>query len=687
MTSFEIIGNGISLDVANGSKLTTEFVATTFNDNSIFSGSYTYPLTFPFTAKNVDYFEHSHHLENRSARKSREVIIVLFGMSWKKAKLEYSVKGDGYEGVLTVDNGAIANWMRDTKIGEVFTSNTEGKLTYRSISLGSTVGAAIDNILFSNYLSNSYGYRWPVVVNPIATGEEVELPGELANINDFNNLTVIHDDRLYCPMIHLDWLIKEICSWLGYKAQGSYLDDEFIKSLLIYNTGMRTGADWKSIRKINIAQHLPDISVSDFIKAIRNDHRVMIYFDSMTGIVHFEKSSQVLNSNETEDLRSAIHSGSIEIEPMVENAYKMINPVDDGDELYQTVPYEKSVLLGYDLTDWKEVPMTFGKPYMQTSTFKTIPNVTTPYARQTANIYSDSYSDNEMVYNSGNVYNMNPFSCRLLSFKGVVVVRESPNYRIPFATSDKKGNLGAQYTYSLEQGGSGGLLNNFSMSFYRFYCLTEQVKFKCEVSISQFFNLNPLQKIMLMDRNKGNVEAVIDKITFEPRSVGHGITAKVSCYPNYILNAGSRDLQVLVGKAEIENQNGTIYVKLFAKTSSTDRGEGVQFKRYYAVWLEFYSDPSGLIPKDVNSLALTLKTAKTDWRNNSDIKNVSTEDIIANGVQYALGERLAEEWRNSGNSVITEQYWFMINAINDNVNVIGNYHWSNGSWGKYEDIY
>lgn len=687
MDSFEIIDNGVSLDVANGSKLVTEFIAATFNDTAILAGSHTYPLSFPFTAKNVNYFEHSHHLENRLARKSREVIIVLLGVSWKKAKLEYSIKGNSYEGILTVDNGTVANWMRDTKISEVFTSNNDGKLMYKSINLGNTPGDVFDNILFSNYLSNSYGYRWPLVVNPLATGTEIELPGELAYINDFSNLITVTDEKLYCPMLHLVWLIKELCAWLGFKAEGSYLNDEFIKSLLIYNTGMRTGADWKSIRKINIAQHLPEISVADFIKAIRNDHRVMIYFDSMTGIAHFEKADSVLYSTNREDLRDAIHYGSIEIEPMVENAFKLINPIDDSDELYQTVPYEKSVLLGYDLTNWKEVPMTFGKTFMQTSTFKTILNVTTPYARQIANIYSESYAENEMVYNSGNMYSMNPFSCRLLSYKGVISIRTTPSYRIPFATSETKGNQGIQYTYSLEQGSSGGILNNFSMDFYRFYCLTEQVKFKCEVSVAQFFNLNPLKKIMITDRTKANVEAVIDRITFEPRSVGNGILAKVSCYPNYILNSGALDLKVLVGKAEVENQDGTIYVKLRAKADLTERGANVQFKGYYSVWLEFFSDPSGLIPKEVNNLSLSLKTAKTAWGNRWDVKNVNTENIIANGILYSLGERLGEEWRKPGSTVITERYWFVINAIKDNVNVIGNYFWSNGTWLKYEDIY
>lgn len=693
MTPFEIIGNGISLDVAQSSKLTTEFVAATFNDSAVFAGSYSYPISFPLTAKNIAFFEHSHHLENRSARKSRAVTIVLFGMSWKNAKLTYSIKGNSYEGVLTVDNGAIADAMRDVKLGDVFTSNNDGKITFKSLPLGNTVAEVTDNMLLGNTPNNNKGYCWPVVVNTLIMGKEAEgidvsLANENTIINDFNSMRSVDPTKFYCPMLYLKWVAGELCKYLGYSMTGDFWEDDFIKSLIIYNNGLRTGEDWViNQRKINIAQHLPEMTVSELFKGLRNDFRVMIYFDSMTGIAHFKKSDLALGSNERVDLRKNIHYGTLEIQPLSDSAFKLLTKTDDNDELYSSVLYEKSLMLGYDLKTWKEIQLTFGKVFMQTSTYKSVPNVTTPYAMQTCNIYSKSYEENETVYNGGNAYNLNPFTPRLLSYKGVVKISET--VRIPFATSDKRGPLGMQYTSTLEQGGTGGILDSFSLSFYRYLCLSEKVDFKTEISIPQFFNINPLNKILISDINQASTEALLDKVVFEPRAVGNGITAKVTCYPNYMGLGDAQNLKIIVGSAEIENENGTIYAKLFVKVTNYEQNPNNPrlYKRYCDVWLEFFSDPYAGIPRLVENLEMYQKIVRTDYGNFNDVKSITEEPIRANGIRLDLGERIWAESYLVGSTLKTDKISYFIKNKEMQPTVIGHYEMVNPSngWSKYED--
>lgn len=162
----------------------------------------------------------------------------------------------------------------------------------------------------------------------------------------FSDGYAIKPDSLYGASFYLTWVIKEVCSFLGFRAVGSYLNDEFIKSLIIDNTGVREGSDILTNGTINPAQHLPTLSISDFFKAIRNDHKVMIYFDSQNQVAHFEKSNKILSTPNRMDITDAQTTiPRIKRQPI--GAYKLITKIDDADEMYKVNPYEGSVIIGY----------------------------------------------------------------------------------------------------------------------------------------------------------------------------------------------------------------------------------------------------------------------------------------------------------------------------------------------------
>lgn len=682
MNSFQIIGDSQSLDVVTGSKLVTEFVANTFNDASVFAGSYSYPISFPFTAKNIAFFGHAHHLENRQSRGSKEVTVVLFGLTWKQAKLDYSIKGNVYSGNLKIDSGSVATSMRDMKLVDIFTSQNNGMLTYKSIALGETQGEVVDNMLSYPAMSS---HCWPTVVNPFFTGVELLKTQDNYYINHFANMSAVENTRLFTPMLNWVWLIKEVCNWLGYTAQGSYLDDPFINSLIVYNTGARTGLDWKESKEIKIAQHLPDLTISELMKALRNDHRVIIYFDSLTKVVRFEKSGITLAGLDRVDLKKGIHQGSIEIDPISDTAYKLITKVDDTDQLYSTSPYEKSVLVGYNTSQWKELPLSIGTVFMQKNEHFTIANFATPYAYQIGNVYSEQYNteDNKQIYNGGNVISKNPFALRLLSYKGLQVVRESPRYRIPFASSNRLGPGTISYNQTLDHGGAGGLLYTYSLPWYRFICLSEKVSLKSEMSVTQFFNLNPLQKIEICGVNQASVEALVDKIVFEPKSVGNTLLAKITCYPNYIIPGGTGNLKVLVGSSTIENLDGTVYVKLFMKHIRS-ANEGNNRVDYQEMWLEFYSDPAGLMPKEVNDLAIVIVQKQVRGTQREHIATTPI-NITANGIKSNVGEY--KYWENlRGPIYATDFYSYNIDAQNGQIS-LGDYKWNGRDPWVPQEVY
>ncbi|MGA6117133.1 hypothetical protein [Sphingobacterium anhuiense] len=645
MASFAIItDSGVVLDVAPDSKLTVEFVATTFNEETILAGSYSYPVLFPFTPKNDQAFTNGRYLENRLGRKSFEVNVSLLDMSWKRGILMYDVTSKGYEAVVIVDNSVIADMMRDVTIAEIFTITDKGKfVSHKSFRIGAEGDFVNDKVALYNNSVGEYPFAMPTYINPMITGQlkvkedgTTDIAGSV--INDFSFSYRINAAGMYSAFFYLTWVIHEVCKYLGFTATGSYLKDDFIRSLIIDNTGVQSGDDISTNGLLNPAQHLPGISISDFFKALRNDHKVLIYFDSQTRTVHFEKATKILSEPNRLDISGAQVENSLSIKRQSVGAYKLKAKIDDSDDMYKTLPYEGSVIVGY--TDApKEVQMTIGKPFMTNFDLWEQNNVRLPYKQQVGNLYGNFYNKEEYAnaYNADNTYNKNPFAFRLLSYKGNVSLADT--IWIAQSTTDDKGSKGVIYENSLALGGAKGMINKFSLPWYSFFCISEQVELKAKFDVINFMKINPLQKLFITGENRTKIEAIMDRVTFEPNSRGNSIDAKIVCYPHYDLNAIASGFRVIVNEPENVLPTGILYVKLYMTNLYAP-----SFQQWWCdIVLEFYQDQACTIPAiAVNNIPVKLKQV---------VRNIYTQDVVE---ENDLGEVIANNWKYNAKQGV---YW------------------------------
>ncbi|MEN5054406.1 hypothetical protein [Sphingobacterium kitahiroshimense] len=646
MASFAIItDSGVVLDVAPDSKLTVEFLATTFNEETVLSGSFSYPVLFPFTPKNDQAFTNGRYLENRLGRKSFEVNVSLLDMSWKRGILKYDVSSKGYEGVVTVDNSVVADLMREVTIAEIFTITDKGKfVSHKSFRIGAEGDFVNDKIALYNNSVGVYPFAMPTYINPLITGElNVLEDGKTADlagsvINDFSFSYRINAAGMYSAFFYLTWVIQEVCNYLGFTATGSYLKDDFIRSLIIDNTGAQSGDDISTNGLLNPAQHLPGISISDFFKSLRNDHKVLIYFDSQTRTVHFEKSAKILSQPNRLDISGAQIENSLSIKGQSVGAYKLKAKIDDSDDMYKTLPYEGSVIVGYTDTP-KEVQMTIGKPFMANFDLWEQNDVRLPYKQQVGNLYGNFYNKEEYAnaYNADNTYNKNPFAFRLLSYKGNVSLADT--VWIAQATTDDKGSKGVIYENSLALGGAKGMINRFSLPWYSFFCISEQVELKAKFNVTNFMGINPLQKLFITGENRTKIEALMDRITFEPNNRGTSIDAKIVCYPHYDLNAVASGFRVIVNEPENVLPTGILYVKLYMNHI---QGDG--FQDWCDINLDFYQDQACTVPAiAVNNIPVNLK--QVVW------KFFSPGEVIE---ENDFGQVVANNWRYNAKQNV---YW------------------------------
>ncbi|WP_454880666.1 hypothetical protein [Sphingobacterium detergens] len=691
MASFAIITDeGVVLDVSQYGKLTVEFIATTFNEESVLKGSYAYPMLFPKTEKNDKVLSYGRFLENRLGRKAIDVNIALLGMSWKRARLEYDVSSQGYEGFLIVDISLVADQLRDKTIAEVFTTTFNSKfVSHKSIRIDGPGAGINDKIVAINGSIGVYPFCMPTYINPMATGELItksdgsgNIDFEESVINDFSDGYVIKGSRLYGAFFYLTWVIKEVCSFLGFRAEGSYLLDDFVRSLIIDNTAVRIGDDILANGTINPAQHLPGITIADFFKALRNDHRVMVYFDSQDKVAYFEKAGKILSTPDRMDISGVQIKDSLTIKRQPVGAYKLLAKIDDGDEMYKALPYEGSVIVGY--TDaFKTVDMAIGRPFMWSLDLWNIESVRLPRKTQTGNCYGVALSAMP-AYNSDNMYGKNSFAFRLLSYKGSVGFNET--VWIAEATSDDVGNLNRTFENSLALGGEKGMINRFSLSWYAYYCISEQVELAAKFDIRQFMNINPLQKLLIVDENRAKVEALMDKVTFEPSNNGERIDAKIVCYPHYDLNAIASGFRVVVNSPETIDPEGKLYGKVLLKNLPGDNA----YRTYANLILELYQDSQLSIPAiSVNNLNVHVVRQIRDFNSDSD-QPIREEgpygDFVVNQNVTILASNVDRYWWRYGGKKDAMMYYYVSDSspLQDKIEIIGHWQiWVDGSKHSY----
>ncbi len=685
-----ITDNGVVLDVAQDSKLTVKFVSSAFNEDTVIKGSYSYPVVFPFTEKNDAAFSYGRFLENRFGRKAIDVNLSFLGMSWKRGRVEYDVSSKGYDAFIVVDNSLVADFLRDVTVPQVFTETKNGKfVSHKSIRIDASGSSVKDRIRTINDSVGGYPFCMPTYINPMATGELQTLNDgsdgidfEKSVINDFSDGYAVKDLSLYGASFYLTWVIKEVCAFLGFKAVGSYLDDPFVKSIIIDNTGVRQGSDILASGAINPAQHLPTLSISDFFKALRNDHKVIFYFDSQNQIAHFEKSNLILSQPNRMDITDAQIKDSITIKRQPTGAFKLMTKTDDSDEMYKVLPYEGSVIIGYT-ENFKEAPMTIGRPFMWALKLWDIDGVRLPRKLQTGNCYGNALNA-KTAYNADNEYGKNSFAFRLLSYKGSLLL--GGTVYIAESTSDDIGNLNRTFDHSLMLGGDKGVINTFSLPWYSFFCISEQVELQAKLNINQFMAINPLQKLFIAGENRAKVELLMDEVTFEPSRNNETLFAKIVGYPHYDLNGIASGFRVVVNSPETITPEGKLYAKVLLK----NKPGGGSYRTYADLFIEFYQDSQLSIPAlVVNNLSIHIEREVRDFYGDNQPQPVRERGPYGDGVVSSNSVLLRSNverywWKYNGKDAAMYYYVSDSSPLHDKFDVVGQWViWEDGSIHAY----
>jgi len=643
------------LDVEEGQMLTVEWVSSFFNENNIFAGSYTYPVLLSYTDKNKAILQHGQLLENRSSRRRVPVNIQLFGQSWKRGEMSYDVTPRGFEATITIDVGVVAEWMRERTIASVFTITNNGKFVKYIDLPGRGTETANKAMVRDSQISapGEMPFVFAPLRNDMATGEMIgdetaPYPMWLVNPNVHSANDYTGDGTLWTPFFYLHWVIREVCDFLGFTAMGSFMDDPEVARWVVYNNGIFHSDEFKKTTfAIQPAKHLPMVSISDFLKILRGDYQVRIYFDSQTREAHFIHANDLLQTPSTVDLSGALIADTLQIKHNPVRGYELTTKIDDSDEIFSIFPYTRAFTIGLSDTP-KTHELRSALTWMYHGPLSGGRIIRCPWVRQQPNLYGTRFQDNP-AYNPEGTYGKNSFGFRVLAYRGVVNNTETfTGNMFPYLTSDiKNGNGVDEYSASVSPGGDEGYLNRYCVDWYNMLCASEQLDFRAKIGMRHFLNMSPLQRVIVSTESLARTAILLDRVTFEPSVHSDTIQARILCYALYNMMAISEQIQTAFEGGEVIVPEFKVYARLNVEGEYWYVNKSREKEKRADLYVSFYRDAAGTIPYSVTEMYVQYEETEVSAKAGVSTRVLPPSPLKVSGQKIKIATETTYRWVKS----------------------------------------
>lgn len=254
--------------------------------------------------------------------------------------------------------------------------NTDSPADYLVESDLGTYFSEFDTFL-ADYIAGTFPndkIRFPVCFNGNPYNEALK-EGEIVNgvntggliLNDPNWGLVnskpfeIKNYNSILPVLRRKWILDKIATTFGFAWDGDFYEHTDMENMLEWNTaaldvpqpyiGSKKFVFWK--RSFNLSELVPDITVVEYLKLLKNRYNLAIYFNELTQRVSMsqrEKLATRIVYNDITSLCSPV-TGNEDLRVM---GYKVIAKKDDTDAM----SFEETTVVG---TAEKDIPIECGR--------------------------------------------------------------------------------------------------------------------------------------------------------------------------------------------------------------------------------------------------------------------------------------------------------------------------------------
>lgn len=513
---------GLSLHLLTGQVLTTEQPSGWLSDDEL-PGAFSYPISFPLSDHNERFlggaFRPGARLASGAVDGQLPVSVALDGVLYRRAMLAYKVgegKGDGY---LKLDAGEAYDRLRQQSLRSVVAEKIE------LLPAGSLPG----NWPTSTYPISHLGQRlaeiarmapgvFPFTYFPIRNEGFFEKDLDAAKVSGFTrqpylnawsvatqSFAVDAQNRIgtgvlrgwpMAPQPYLSYILGRIFSHIGWQLTGDWLGNEETGRLVVLNGTALPTARTSSYSPLTVDTGLivPDVSVADFLKAIRTRYGLVLTGNSTTRTMSIRRFVDVARQSATVDY-TRFRIGNWGMDPADGAGFAVVDFVDSNDELGKD-PVTKQTLTPKPLVVGKggnRIDLKVGTTALQRHRYAEVTGEFTniqfdwlvPAVSQPGLITDAAYGKSERYWNPNATDAPGNGSIRLLSYRGLV---SSPTGRTyPLASPDvRDGRQRVVAGVSTALGGRYGIWNGVLQPYYSFRDRTRRVTTSLLMPVADF---------------------------------------------------------------------------------------------------------------------------------------------------------------------------------------------------------
>jgi hypothetical protein len=314
---FEITINGQKADLKVGESVVLERQNPLLNFDTI-PGAIVNDFELPFSPKNDKIFDFAVHPQTRFTKRSYYCEKKADGVVIEKGTIELiDITEDAYVVAFT------------SNLSEFF--GDYQRIMLNKLPLGSEVipTAPEKN---PNYLTAKY--CWPTILNAQFYGTEVQA-GWSGKMNEWTGTTLNANARV--PMMFMRFVLDKLATLCNFSYSGTFVNSEVFKRMLVYNTFSLDDAT-----SISYANHLPELSIIDFLVELRKLLNLRIMLNPATRVVSIDFADiYFAQSAKLDWTKKAVPTKSRS--PIRDNRLELNWSIDTNDGVLKVVPTDFDV--------------------------------------------------------------------------------------------------------------------------------------------------------------------------------------------------------------------------------------------------------------------------------------------------------------------------------------------------------
>lgn len=521
---------GQYLQLYPDSNLETEFNSWLLSEDDTLPGSYTQPFRFPIEG-NESFIAHKHRPE-AGAFVGIPVTIWDDGLPYGAASLSFRVNDDAADGILSFDAGSIAAKLRSKYLHDVVMDQTwtlcRDPAELPAVMLKTTDAA-----------SNPYPFVFFPVHNEKFTDPDYEEKNVLYTyqhisvVNSYSSLlsTFLVDTPQgigypVVPFLYFKWLLEKVCAYLGYTPEGNWLQNEGIRSLVLYNeVAINSTESFFKPSIISAKYHVWNMTLGSFFRYLRDDMGVGVFFDNFSQRIYFYPYVELAANPTVVDLSDSLLKG-YNADPVNYTGLSINFPKDNTDDYTKEQSTTEAYLIGEGETS---VDLTIGTlPMMATAGSFLTQKVLLPVTKHQGTSLDERYK-NMGIY-SLEFPPRNAPAPKLLMYLGMQPGFGGQLY--PYGSSINincsQQKVGA---FSLLPNVPESLFHQFVRPYYEYKSFSKRITYNFFMKLTQAMRLKMWQSLQIGSADLTSLTYLIQRFNYRLPDIDGRVMAQLTVWP------------------------------------------------------------------------------------------------------------------------------------------------------------